>query len=101
MRRGRSHRKERWLMFRSESDRRLHRLFKAEGGARPEHKAELEAELMERFDQGVGAKEKVKMRMVKSVFFRRVIVASAAAAILGVGACVAPVDVDIDVGRSV
>ena len=88
-------------MFRSDGDQRLRRLFAARGEARPDHKGELETELMERFDRRAVKTEKARKSMVKSVLFRRIMAASAIAAALGVGACVAPADVDVDVGRSV
>jgi hypothetical protein len=88
-------------MFTSETDRRLYRLFKGQGGPRPEHKAELEKELMEKFDERALSRRKVAMSKVKSVLFRRAIVISAAAVIAGAGACVAPADVDVGVGHRV
>lgn len=88
-------------MFGSESERKLRRLFKAEVRVRPEHKSELEREILARFEARVPTKERPGMTMIKSVLFRRIAVASAAAVILGVVACSAPADVDVDVGRSV
>lgn len=89
-------------MFESEIDRRLRRLFKARQDVRPSHKGELEAELCEALRKRAPERARRSgMAMTKSVMFRRAMVLVGAAAILGVGACVAPADVDVDVGRSV
>jgi hypothetical protein len=78
--------------------RRLRRLLGGPSQLRREHARELEAELLERFDQVRPGKETYKMRRL---VFKKVLVACAAVLLVGAAACAAPADVDVEVGRSI
>jgi hypothetical protein len=87
-------------MFESEAERRLKRLFRAEGRVRPEHERELLPELMDHYDRIALKNDRRRTRM-SGVRFRRVAVLAAAAVLVGAAACVAPTELDVEVGRSV
>jgi hypothetical protein len=87
-------------MFESEAERRLKRLFRAEGRVRPEHERELLPELMDHYDRIALKNDRRRSRM-SGVRFRRVAVIAAAAVLVGAAACVAPTELDVEVGRSV
>jgi hypothetical protein len=87
-------------MFEFKTERRLRRLFRAEGRVRPEHERELLPELMSRYDRISPANERRRKKM-SHVFLRRVAVIGAAAVIVGAISCVAPAELDVDVGTSV
>jgi hypothetical protein len=87
-------------MFESETERRLKKLFRAEGRVRPEHEGELLPELMAHYDRSALKNDQRRTRM-SGVLLRRVAVITAAAVLVGAAACVAPADLDVEVGRSV
>jgi hypothetical protein len=87
-------------MFESETERRLKALFRAEGRVRPEHERELLPELMDHYDRIAEKNERRRTRM-SGVLLRRVAVIAAAAVLVGAAACVAPAELDVEVGRSV
>lgn len=77
------------------------------GSVTSAHPRVLEKQLLDAFDRKHGAspnvvpaKKKERRPMLKSNFLRRTILTVAACGVLGVVACAAPVDVDIDVGKS-
>jgi len=81
------------------TEARLSRLFKQPRGAAPANARELEAELMDAFDRRYPRKEPTRMM---SLTTRRALILCAAACALGVvAACTAPVDLDVEVGRTV
>ena len=90
-------------MFESEAERKLKRLFRAERRVRPEHERELLPELMDHYDR-IAHKNDTNGRRrsrMSGVLFRKVAVIAAAAVLVGAAACVAPADLDVEVGRSV
>jgi len=64
---------------------------------RPGHKAALEAELLGRFDALYTAQRRKQME--RRSFVRKIVFGVAIAAALGVAACAAPMDVDVEVGK--
>ncbi len=84
-------------MFGFDLERRLRRAFAPPMEMRAEHERELGAELMVRFAEKHPQKERLGM---KRFVLRKVVLASAAALILGAAACVAPAEVEVDMGRS-
>lgn len=85
-------------MFDSHQERELAEAFAPKGAPRPNHKAELERALALAFD--ARDKEPRRKSVKKSRVLRRVIFGAALAAVVGVAACAAPVDVDVELGRS-
>jgi hypothetical protein len=87
-------------MFGSENDRKLRRLFEPPVKVDLTPPKALEENLMRRFDALYPGKESVRMTL-KSLSVRKFLAASAAVLILGAAACVAPVDMEVDMGRRV
>ncbi|UQA58310.1 hypothetical protein [Polyangium aurulentum] len=85
-------------MFGSDDERDLARVFEPGAMPHPGHKQALEAELADRFDALYAARRRKAMerRKVKQRVFFGVGIAAA----LGLAACAAPMDVDVEVGRS-
>src|SRR4051812_9423318 len=84
-------------MFDSESEEKLRRLFEAKSASRPDHAGALEGRLLAAFAARYPKKEKPSM---KKIILRRALIASAVALALGVAACAAPVDLEVEVGRT-
>lgn len=65
---------------------------------RPEHEAALERKLLEQFERLHPKEEDYKM---KRFGMRKALVLAAALMMLGVAACAAPADIEVDVGRRI
>jgi hypothetical protein len=65
---------------------------------RPEHKAALEEKLLKRFEEMHPKEEAYRM---KKFGLRKTFVVAAALMLLGVAACAAPADIDVDLGKRV
>jgi hypothetical protein len=87
-------------MFGSENDRKLRRLFETPVNVDLKPPKALDQSLMNRFDALYPRKEPVRMTL-NSLSVRKFLLASAAVLILGAAACVAPVDMEVDMGRRV
>lgn len=85
-------------MFGSDDERELARLFEPSNMPRPGHREALEADLAGRFDALYAAQRRKAMERRKVM--RRVLFGVGLAAALVLGACAAPMDVDVEVGRS-
>jgi len=85
-------------MFGSDRREELGKVFEPAYAPRPEHRAQLEAALLTRFDMRVP--EQRRKAMQKKQVLRKVAFGAAIAAMLGVVACTAPVEVDVEMGRS-
>jgi hypothetical protein len=89
----------------SEIDAKLERLFGARSVSAPAsstHARELEQQLLAAFDRRdrERATPKKERPLMKNKWFRRSLLVSAVAALLGAAACVAPAEVDVEIGRS-
>jgi hypothetical protein len=92
-------RKVRWSMFGSDREEELEKVFEPASAPRPEHRAELETKLLAQFDSQVPNSR--RQTVEKKRVLRKMAFGAAIAAVLGVAACAAPMDVDVIVGRSV
>lgn len=89
------------MLDEAEIEARLERSFASGSAPREGHRDQLEERLLAAFDRHHAATSPKKERpIMKSRFLRRSLMLAAAAAVLGVVACAAPVDVDVDVGRT-
>lgn len=86
-------------MFNWKNERLLRKWFRRSGEQkpRPGHKDELLSDLMIKYDQMYKQKEKIGMRW--TIFRKGIVLAFVGALFLG-GACAAPADVEVDVGKS-
>jgi hypothetical protein len=85
-------------MFELELRRSLGRMLASSRKPRPEHKAALEEKLLEKFNELHPKEEDYKM---KRFGLRKALLVAAALMMLGVAACAAPADIEVDVGRRV
>jgi len=85
-------------MFDFELRRSLGRLLAPSTKTRPEHKAALEQKLLEDFEKRHPREENYKM---KKFGMRKALVVAAALMMLGIAACAAPADIEVDVGKRV
>jgi len=85
-------------MFDSDKDRDLEALLAPIAAPRPEHRAELESALLDQFDANHSVRGTTvnKKNVIRRAFFGAAIAAAAC-----IAACAAPVEVDLDVGRSI
>lgn len=85
-------------MFDFELRRSLGRILAPSTKTRPEHKAALEQKLLEDFEKRHPREENYKM---KKFGMRKVLVVAAALMMLGIAACAAPADIEVDVGKRI
>lgn len=85
-------------MFDFELRRSLGRILAPSTKTRPEHKAALEQKLLEDFEKRHPHEENYK---VKKFGMRKVLVVAAALMMLGIAACAAPADIEVDVGKRI
>ncbi|TKC98847.1 hypothetical protein [Polyangium fumosum] len=85
-------------MFGSDREKELEKVFEPPSAPRPEHRAALEASLLAQFDSMTP--EQRRKPMQKKHVLRKVAFGAAIAAVIGLAACAAPVEVDVEVGRS-
>ncbi len=85
-------------MFDFELRRSLGRILEPSPNVRPEHKAALEEKLLKRFEEMHPKEEAYRM---KKFGLRKTFVVAAALMLLGVAACAAPADIDVDLGKRV
>ncbi|MDI1484625.1 hypothetical protein [Polyangium sp. y55x31] len=85
-------------MFGSDREKELEKVFEPASAPRPEHRTALEASLLATFD--AMPPERRRKPMEKKNVLRKVAFGAAIAAVIGVAACAAPMEVDVEVGRS-
>lgn len=85
-------------MFDFELRRSLGRILAPSTKTRPEHKAALEQKLLEDFEKRHPLEENYKM---KKFGMRKALVVAAAVMLLGIAACAAPAEFEVDVGKRI
>lgn len=78
--------------------RSLGRILEPSQKPRPEHRAALEQKLLAEFQERHPQEENYKM---KRFGMRKVLLVAAALMMVGIAACAAPADIDVDVGRRI
>lgn len=85
-------------MYDFELRRSLGRILEPSQKPRPEHKAALEEKLLNEFQNRYPKEEAYKM---KRFGMRKALLVAAALMMLGIAACAAPADIEVDVGKRV
>jgi hypothetical protein len=86
-------------MFGSDHEQKLARLFEPRAMPRPGHRDALEAELLRRFSRLHEERRRYEMQRRKRIL-RRALFGAALAAAASIAACATPMDVEVEVGRS-